>query len=200
MEKTILILATGAALAVIAIITLGIGFSKVTTPPAIQPVAAAAIPADTPAPTPEPNGAICTLQDLAANVQFNAGAGLMDGVFVLKNVTNHKCTINAGNYVTPNYNPGMAANLMTGHAQEAKLTQQGLDPGQAIYARVRFGNGSQCSGSSHEVNVNFTDEISPGQVITFTDSDGNQNFKVEVCDDINQTSRLSVNAWAFPGN
>jgi hypothetical protein len=139
----------------------------------------------------------CLLQDLSAVIQFNAEAGNIDGILILKNVSDSNCKVNAANYPKPNYDPAAAANLAVDNLPNRNLTEQTLTPGQMVYAKVSFIAAPQCNGNTHQANINFSDEVAPGQVITFTDAAGNQNFKINVCDNLTEVNKISIYPWSL---
>jgi hypothetical protein len=145
-------------------------------------------PADCPLAEPAAEfPAACSAADLSAQVVFEGAAGTIYGTLSIKNISDKTCTIAGNGFPTLNYDEKTVKNLNVIDLGLPSVNHYTLEPGLAVYGRINFPNGPQCSSGIHVVNATLTYGISPDITITFENvlPQGGQNrpeFSITACD------------------
>jgi len=144
----------------------------------------------------------CASSDLNAVANFGVAAGNVYGNLAITNKTGNNCTINGDGFVQANYDTSKNGNIGIVNLGLPSAETYTLKSGQSVYTRVHMPNGPQCSTGIHYVPVTFSYNISDSNNITFTDSQGKQEFSITACDsptDLTQIDITNLSNQAPPG-
>jgi hypothetical protein len=130
--------------------------------------------------------AYCSQKDLQTTVVTDPGAGNINGMFEIKNISGANCQIVGNNTIMASYNEHVIKNIAVTHTGKPEMESFELAPNQSVYARLHYPNGPQCSGPTQTANVAFSYAISPTDTISFKEE------SVRVCSSDSEMTTITL--------
>ncbi len=135
----------------------------------------------------------CRPIQLQATITLIPGAGNIYGKFKIKNISSTSCAILTTKFIQVVYDTQKVTSVV--------VTDEGTNPaspltiaaGQTIYSQVHYPNGPQCSGAPVLTPVKFKLPVSPGNSITFANTENNSTIQqVQTCKSANEVTNIEI--------
>ncbi|HSW88637.1 MAG TPA: DUF4232 domain-containing protein [Candidatus Saccharimonadales bacterium] len=133
----------------------------------------------------------CKPHDLEANLDLSPGAGNVFGTFTLKNISANTCQVLGGSFINAKYNQSIT-NITVAHVGQTQPQPFTLAPNQTIYSQVHYPNGPQCSSGVKTTKVTFIYNISPANIVTFKNTNGEAAQDVQTCTSASDITQIQI--------